>query len=414
MIKFRQKQFTIPEGHYTGPKDMDKVPGVMEMVGKSALAGSGIGAVVGGLMKDSSVLSGAVQGAKYGSLSGILLKFFINYLHNPMTSIKYRDVDKTIRREFGVYRMSGITVGDTVSKRADIDERFGFNDRNVTSYKVNIAVQDNSVVLYTFGMTDKELDTTSRILDYYCKKYFAMEYTASVINAKVNAYSVAIVFTNYQVISNFIMELSKELGSKINLLDNKALVSGRLSDAAADIDGLSDERQFSVSVFSKYDLIKLLGKSGKYAISGLRRGAAGVVDGTLLGMLLGGLEKLSADEASKVTGTKIPRGDYGNVYLQSTLEKLGYVEKYDYTVGEGPKETNISLFSGILLITVPTGSKSEEEIDKKVWSKSKNVIKKVTSGDVVLYSYTMASKNELEFILRRFMSTRTMPNIFEK
>ena len=42
MIKFRQKNFTIPEGHYTGPKDMDKVPGVLEMVGKSALGGAAL------------------------------------------------------------------------------------------------------------------------------------------------------------------------------------------------------------------------------------------------------------------------------------------------------------------------------------------------------------------------------------
>ena len=104
MIKFRQKNFTIPEGHYTGPKDMDKVPGVLEMVGKSALGGMAVGAVAGKLMKESSVLEGAYTGGKYGALTGLLLKFFINYLHNPMTSVKYQDVDKMIRREFGIYR----------------------------------------------------------------------------------------------------------------------------------------------------------------------------------------------------------------------------------------------------------------------------------------------------------------------
>ena len=43
MIKFRQKNYTIQEGHYTGPKDMDKVPGAIEVVGKSAFGGSIIG-----------------------------------------------------------------------------------------------------------------------------------------------------------------------------------------------------------------------------------------------------------------------------------------------------------------------------------------------------------------------------------
>ena len=102
MIKFRQKQYTIPEGHYTGPKDMDKVPGAVEVIGKSALAGAGVGGAVGGLLNDSTVISGAIQGGKYGAIAGTILKFFLNYLHNPMTSIKYQEVDKLIRREFGI------------------------------------------------------------------------------------------------------------------------------------------------------------------------------------------------------------------------------------------------------------------------------------------------------------------------
>ena len=65
MTKFRQKQYTIPEGHYTGPKDMDKVPGAIEVIGKSALAGAGIGGVTGSLLKDASITSGAITGGKY-------------------------------------------------------------------------------------------------------------------------------------------------------------------------------------------------------------------------------------------------------------------------------------------------------------------------------------------------------------
>ena len=37
MIKFRQKEFTLQEGHYTGPKDMDKIPGALETIGKDAI-----------------------------------------------------------------------------------------------------------------------------------------------------------------------------------------------------------------------------------------------------------------------------------------------------------------------------------------------------------------------------------------
>ena len=56
-------------------------------------------------------------------------------------------------------------------------------------------------------MTKEELDKTSDTLDYYCKKYFSMEYTAKIINQKVNSYSVDIVFTNYHAMCQFIMEL---------------------------------------------------------------------------------------------------------------------------------------------------------------------------------------------------------------
>lgn len=147
-----------------------------------------------------------------------------------MSSIKFQEVDKLIRREFGIYRASGVTIGDSLDKRAKIDEKFSFNDRNVTAYKLNFSIQDNSITMYTFGMTSKELEKTSDSLDYYCKKYTGMEYSSYAINSRNNSYSVAIVFTNYQVIANFIMELSNTLGVKINLLDNKALVENRIKE----------------------------------------------------------------------------------------------------------------------------------------------------------------------------------------
>ena len=235
MIKFKQKDFTIQEGHYTGPKDMDKVPSALEVIGKGTIGGAVIGGIVGKVANDETI-KGMVTGGKWGFLGGLLLKMFINYLHNPMTTIKYQEVDKNIRRQFGVYRASGITVGDTIDKRASIDERFSFNDRNVTLYKINFAVSDNQVTMYTYGLDNTDLENVNKILDYYCKKYFGMEYSSVVINQRLNTYSVAIVFTNYNVISSFIMELSDSLKTKINLLDNKAFVSNRIEDAAKDED----------------------------------------------------------------------------------------------------------------------------------------------------------------------------------
>ena len=104
-----------------------------------------------------------------------------------MTSVKYQEVDKSIRRQFGIFQISGVTVGDTLDKRAKVDDKFSFNDRNVSQYKINFAIHNNKITMYTFGMTKAELDLTSKTLDYYCKKYFSMEYTAKIINQKVNS-----------------------------------------------------------------------------------------------------------------------------------------------------------------------------------------------------------------------------------
>ena len=418
MAIFRQKDFTIPEGHYTGPKDMDKVPGVLEMVGKSALGGAGIGAVVGAIIKDSSILKGAFTGAKYGTLAGLVLKFFINYLHNPMSSVKFQNVDKNIRREFGIYRIQGITVGDSVDKRANVREKFSTNDRNVTDYKINFAIQDNKITMYTFGMTDKELNKTSDILDYYCKKYTGMEYTAIPINIKVNSYSVSITFTNYQVISNFMMELSNELGCKINLLDNKSLVDHRIIEKANEDEDKDENevREFSVKPINKYDLISILGKTGVYSLSsGLTGGWKNAAKDSLLGLLLYSAEKLGYDNLIKLLGCKgMQRKHLNNVFLEDTLKKLHYIEGYNYTVGQGNSDVNISLISGLLLMTVTKKSEVVDKIDKIVYGKNKTGINRSDTGKIIVYTYPIVSKNEFEFFLKRLISTGLVPNIFEK
>lgn len=413
MIKFRQKQYTIPEGHYTGPKDMDKVPGALEVIGKSALVGAGVGGAAGGLLKDSTVLSGALTGGKYGAITGAILKFFLNYLHNPMTSIKYQEVDKLIRREFGIYRAAGITVGDTLDKRAKIDEKFSFNDRDVTKYKLNFSIQDNAITMYTLGMTTKELDITSNTLDYYCKKYTGMEYSSYVINSRTNSYSVSITFTNYQVIANFIMELSKVLNTKINLLDNKALVDSRIKASVMNND--AEERTYSVKEFNKYDLMKILGRGGVFSISphlGFK-GIGETLGSSIMGIILTSLDKLGGDVAL-LDGLTTKRDNFGNVYLEDRLKKLHYIENYDYTVGNLKVPVNMSMFSGIFIITVAKDTKELEKIDSGFWKNLKGKIGRVDTGKVIVYNYTIKTKNEFDFILKKFMSLDVEPNIFEK
>ena len=70
------------------------------------------------------------------------------------------------------------------------------------------------------------------------------------------------------------------------------------------------------------------------------------------------------------------------------------------------------MFSGLFIITV--SKKEAEIIDKEVYSKYKSSIKRVDTGKVIVYSYPMKTKNEFEYLLRRLMSLKITPNIFEK
>lgn len=408
MVKFRQKQYTIQEGHYTGPKDMNEIPGVMELVGKSVLAGAGVGAVVGGLVKDAGITDSALKGGKYGALAGIGLKLLLNYLHKPMKTIKFQEVDKLIRREFGIYRISGITVGDSIEKRGNVDDKFSFNDRDVTKYVLNFSIQEDQVTMYTFGMTDKELNDTSDILDYYCKKYYGMEYSSSLINQKVNSYSVRITFTNYQVIANFIIELSNKIGKKINLLDNKAVLDNRIRESA--------EKTFSsVPTISKYDLIKIVSGAGISSLATFRGSWRDSLSIGTMDMITRAINTLSDAEYSKIfpfEGGSMKRGSLGNKYLESTLKKLRYVEGYHYSVGEKKSQVNMSLISGTLFITVDKKSGDFDNIDKVLGKDLKSKVTKSESGNVVIYTYSITSKNEFEFILKKLMSCKPEINLF--
>lgn len=424
MVIFKRKQFTIQEGHYTGPKDMDKVPGAIEVIGKSAIGGAGIGAIAGKLLPDSTALEGAKTGGKIGTIAGIFFKIFLNYLHNPMTKVKYSEVDKIIRREFGIYRMAGVTIGDKLDKRATIDQKFSFNDRDICNYKVNIVISDNKVIMYTFGMTDIELKKTSDLLDYYCKKYTGMNYTSSLINRRMNSYSVNIVFTNYQVISNFIMELSETLGTKINILDNKAVVDLRIKDRTkaieeenpiedvpqSDSDDNSIQKSFSFLGFSKYDLIRILGNGGSFAI------AKKSFDQGIIGIILETLNQLSSGEKAKLIGATLGAEELRNPFLKATLSRLHYINGVHYSVGDNANEIAMSLMDGIFLVTVNKNSPVYKDLEKDYYKKFLSKIKRIDTGDVIVYSYAVQSKKELDLMINSLMKALRGEkiNLFDK
>ena len=404
MIQFREKKFTLQEGHFTGSKDLSKVPGAVEVIGKSALGGALAGTAVGAILKDSTALEGALEGTKWGALAGVILKFFLNYLHNPMTRVKYQDVDRAIRREFGIYRASGFTVGDTVKKRASLDEKFGFNDRKVTSYKLNFSIQDDQLTMYTYGVTENELEKINNILDYYCKKYSGMSYDSALINQKMNSYAAHIVFTNNQVIANFIMELSGALETKINLLDNKAVVMNKLSNE-------EEERDFSVKGINRFDLINIIGKTCLYPIT-LATNWKESISYTLMGFIETSIKKLGMNELSKNMNLAMPKEAFGNKYLEDTLKRLHYIEGFNYTTERKDVKSNISLSQGLFIVTV--SSKDHiKDIDEKYWKPMKMKINRTDTGKVVVYTYSMESRNKFDFVLKKLMSTGIIFNIFE-
>lgn len=420
MIKFRLKNFTIPEGHYTGPKDMEELPSLLHSIGKATVIGAGVGAIGGSILssdmlkdtklaQDTSAVKGALQGGKVGLLAGIGLKLLTNYLHRPMSTVKYQEVDKAIRRQFGIYRIEGITVGDSISKRASIEEKFSFNDRQVTEYKINIAIHNNQVTMYTFGMTKEELDSTSKTLDYYCKKYFGMEYSSTPINAKVNSYSVNITFTNYQVITDFIMELSEVLRTKINLLDNKAIVELKLTWKPDEEIG-DDSKNFSeVSSINQYDLAKILAGATIITLkTGLgRKKLRKSLSSGMAQMLEDSIKRVGKEKLSTMGKTALKREDYGNVYLESVLKKLHYIEGKDYTVCEENAPINMSMYLGVFTVVA---AEKIEEIEKAV----RGLMKSSKVEELTIFSYTIQSRKDFEFLIKKLLSAKVCPNIFDK
>lgn len=411
MIKFRQKNYTIQEGHYTGPKDIEKVPSALSVIGKTTLAGTGVGAVIGSVMKDITWGQGAKTGGKIGFVSGILLKVLTNYLNNPMSKVKYQEVDKTIRREFGIYQAAGITVGDSVDKRAKLEDRFSFNDRNVGSYKITVAIQDNEVTMYTLALTNDELGQLNKVLDYYCKKYFGMEYVSKAINTKINSYGVTITFTNYQIISNFFMEVTNTLRCKINLLDNKALAQLRIQEVEESED---EERTFSVKLINSYDLAKILGKGISKSISSFHFvGPKAGLGALVMSTLVASLDQISEGELTKILGMKVSRRAFSNRYLEDTLRRMKYIEGVHYSVGDKKNPVCMSLYSGVFMLSLPKGGEEQEKFEKNVLKKFKG-IKKTESGNAIVYTYIMTSREELDRILVSLMKSGLELNIFDK
>lgn len=434
-IRLKRKNYTIQEGHYSGPKDLESVPGALEVVGKTTAAGTVIGGVVGRALPDSSVWSGAKTGGTIGLLGGIAGKVLLNYLHNPMKSVKFQEVDKNLRREFGIYQMAGVTIGDSLPARTKFDDMFSFNDRSVTDYKINIVISDNQVILYTLGVTDKDLSDLNQSLDYYCKKYSGMSYRSHPINYKVNSYSVNITFTNHSAISGFILEISEKLKTKINLLDNKFMVDRGVSGSSGrelkwkndytgkytaqkDVEEDVEEKEYSdkLKFYNRNDITRIVSRAlGNVVISNPFRfgfGMAGTMG--IMTAVTEAMKKLENDENSMNPGKSVTIGDLGNHFLEGTLKKLHYSKGKHYVIGDKNCPCQISIVFGKLIVTVPKGGTESEKTDSKFWKPLRTKVMKVENKDAEVYFYDIESRSEFELVLNKLMSTGLTFNIYDK
>lgn len=408
----RRKLFTIQEGHYTGPKDLENgVPGAFGTVTKTTLAGIGIGGVAGKIIEDNFE-KGAKVGGKTGFIAGVLIKLLLNSLHNPMSSVKYQEVDKNIRSNFGISRVAGFTVGDSKENRKKLDSCFAFNDRYLFDYKIIVAIQNNQVTLYTQNISDFELRRLSESLDYYCKKYYGMNYNSKIINSRNNSYGVTITFTNYSIISDFLIEVAEVLETRINILDNKTRVEDNLSESSEI--KITTPKFFSSTIsIDKYDLIKLISeKSGKIVKSisnGISIGDS--VVSNVIESITEAMERGQGMNPEKFLSISNSR-DFNNDYLLFILKnKLRLLKDVHYTVGKKKgNRINIRLQNGFLFVAVLNNSRDYDSM-KKI---SNYFIESDYGKEVKIFTYKTKSKSELEVVLGKIFNLGLIPNIYTK
>lgn len=411
MKKFKQKLYTIQEGHYTGPKDLEKIPGSLEVIGKTTLGGAAAGGVLGGVLgktgvlENTGIMDGASTGGKTGFLVGVASKVLLNALHKPMKKVEFQEVDKLLRAKFGIYRASGFTFGDSREKRKSVEDKFSFNDRKVTDYKISFVIQDNKVTMYTLGISEEVLEKLNRSLDYFCKKFSGMEYTSKPINARTRSYSVCITFTNYKAISDFIFEVSEETGFKINLLN-----SGVLFDILneEDLEGEEGEEteERSYSVFSKYDIARILPGTIGRALSHPIMGPRKLWSSLMIEAAVEGISTLRDQELAKFYPSA--RKNFGSSYLTDRLKALGSIEGMTHTVGLKDTESNMRLDRGLFMVSSTIGTLSD-----KVWSGvlPKEYMKEANKK-VHLWVFPIQDRRSFDIILEKVIKSGIKPNVY--
>ena len=393
---FKEKQYTLQEGHYTGPKDLEEVPGIIKTVGGATLAGYAVGAVADEASENSrkpvlgdEPTSWKTRGAQAGFVAGIIGKLLLNSMHNPMSEVKFQELDKALRRSFGMYQAGGFTVGDSRENREKMKESFVINSKNLTDFKIIVSVAKGKLMMYTLGLSEKQEEDLNDILDYYCKKYYGMKYTSTRIGSKSGSWSINIVFTNHQIAANFLIEVRDVLSERIDFLN---------ADISEEIKTFS-----SVPYLDKVELKNIFSRG----ILKLASSKFPMDSWSLIDMVTEGLGKVRTAEAGTI-GIKEPRENYGNKFLETTLKKLDPSGR-TWTVGENGSNLNIYLFSGTLMICASYGSKEESLVGKIQGLKD---AKKTTKTSASFWTYTMKSPGDLEVMIKKLMSLGVTLNLY--
>lgn len=447
MKKFKLKNYTIPEGHYTGPQQAT-TDSWGQALNESGLIGAGLGGLTNYLTDDDKgkstvqkVIEGAGEGYLYGLISGAAMKGITEYIHSPLKDIDFQKLDKNIRAHFGSFKIPFLQkqVGSGNGQKR-LKDKIVYNSRNITDYKLNFGVRRNQIVMYTFGVTNSELDELSQLLDDMVMNQPNMNYHSSLINKSQNSYAVAITFTAYEIAAKYIIAAAEIVSSKVNLMDKDYLISRRVNEF--DVDKLEDpdvkqginseekstnvnnnvisdkfddsEKTFSLTGDEKYSAIEFLRSDGIQSIvdiaKSIKTKKLGSTASNHFARLVNHAVSRTIEKGKMKAGMPVKREELNTGYLIDILKKLHYVKGFNYTEDKTNSECNVSLVSGILVVTADKGDKSDI-VDKEFYNSGKDRIRRAEVDSVVSYVYSVSSKSDLEFLLKKLFSTKLKINV---
>jgi hypothetical protein len=239
-----------------------------------------------------------------------------------------------------------------------------------------------------------------------------MNYNSKIINSRNNSYGVTITFTNYSIISDFLIEVAEVLETRINILDNKTRVEDNLSENSEI--KITTPKFFSSTIsIDKYDLIKLISEKGGKIVKSISNGISigDSIVSNVIESITEAMERSQGMNPEKFLSIS-NSVDFNNDYLLFILKnKLRLLKDVHYTVGKKKgNRINIRLQNGFLFVAVLNNSRDYDSM-KKI---SNYFIESDYGKEVKIFTYKTKSKSELEVILGKIFNLGLIPNIYTK